>query len=166
MKKLIAFLLLLPVFALADPGAATRYLINEPASLMDIGLVRINLFLRDEGDDITETLRVLGQEDARVISVARYDFASDVIVIEYFISNVSDKKETCRGVLENVVGLQIMIPRLIGHTDYSSGDEPEDLSASIAHRVEVRCLEWATPGSTIGRRMLTKEEIFWTGDDE
>ena len=42
MKKLTALPLLLPVLASADPGAATRWLINEPANLLDIGMMRVN----------------------------------------------------------------------------------------------------------------------------
>ena len=40
MKKLIELLLLVPIVASADPGAVTRYLMNEPVSLFDLGMLR------------------------------------------------------------------------------------------------------------------------------
>ena len=40
MKKLLA--LILPLIANAQPGPATRYLVNEPATLFDIGMMRLD----------------------------------------------------------------------------------------------------------------------------
>ena len=45
MKQLTAVLLLSPLLGSADPGPATKYLIDEPASLMDIGPLRMRLDL-------------------------------------------------------------------------------------------------------------------------
>lgn len=42
MKKLIA-LLLLPFAANAEPGPTTQYLMTEPASLFDVGMVRLDI---------------------------------------------------------------------------------------------------------------------------
>jgi len=40
MKNLTALLLLLPAIASADPGPATKYLMNDPASMLDIGILK------------------------------------------------------------------------------------------------------------------------------
>ena len=45
MKQLTAVLLLSPLLGSADPGPATKYLIDEPASLVDIGPLRMRLDL-------------------------------------------------------------------------------------------------------------------------
>ena len=40
MKKIIA-ILLIPMIVNAEPGPATQYLTNEPATLLDVGMMRL-----------------------------------------------------------------------------------------------------------------------------
>ena len=50
MKNLAAILLLFPVLASADPGPATQHLLDEPATLMDVGIIRLAAVIRNNQD--------------------------------------------------------------------------------------------------------------------
>lgn len=47
MKKSLCILAALPSLAFANPGPATQYLIDEPASLLDSGMLRAELLLNE-----------------------------------------------------------------------------------------------------------------------
>ena len=83
MKRLILFLVFFPTFALGDPGPATRFLMNEPASLMDVGLAAMARELRSGDDSINERMNAElgGQKSMSMGSSATYDFLSDEIQI-------------------------------------------------------------------------------------
>lgn len=78
MERLIALLLLLPVLASAGPGGATRYLINEPASLMDIGIDRGRYAIQDLQSYLEEAVQVrAGKSTVNSINTMMYYHFSD-----------------------------------------------------------------------------------------
>ena len=85
MKKLILLTAIFPLLALADPGPATRYLMNQPASLMDIGLIRANRYLDRSRNQLEKKLKEQGDENAFVLAAAKYDFDNDIIGISFSI---------------------------------------------------------------------------------
>lgn len=146
MKRLILILMLFPVLAFADPGSATRYLINEPASLMDIGLLRAKIDLADAGDIIRD--KVNQADDARA-NMSRvfiyYEFADDLIVISSDLGISLDLpsdslKAKCFDVLTALrFYTDVHFVTWFQHSGYAKTDNPEDLSWEVASRTELRC---------------------------
>ena len=167
MKKLI-FLLLLPAVASADPGPATRYLINEPASLLDVGLLRAQEYLDGKRIVLENQLKEQGAENAFVLATANYDFENDLISIGYSILlDTSVVRKTCHVVLSDreVMLLKPLLFAWFSHRgEYVSTDRPEDFHNSLATRVEVSCGDGKTRGVK-GKRKLDGDKTYWTGGD-
>jgi hypothetical protein len=83
MKKFLAPLLLFPVLSFADPGPATRYLIDESASLMGIGILRAELRLAQSRGSFTKIYE--DSSGVKIVSLSTaviYDYKDDTLNLE------------------------------------------------------------------------------------
>ena len=89
MKKFAAILLfLLPLLANAEPGPVTQYLINEPASLLDIGMVRLDTLTTEFEKRVGLHWTVDGEmQFFRAEVNSRYEPDDDRIYVSFSIAN-------------------------------------------------------------------------------
>ena len=97
----------------ADPGPVVSWLINEPASLLDLGLLRLNLYLEKEG--------VFVQDPEGVTTSAYVDYFLEAnrikIIVNYFeqsIKKTVELREICKRVITRL--------RRFGYIDPDSGN--------------------------------------------
>lgn len=157
MKRLTVLLLLLPVLAPADPSAATRYLMNEPASLMDIGLLRAQLHFHNTVDPIfTEDFESL--DPNLIISTGiEYKFDDDLFVIFSYIRWSKDPKARCERLIDKYVSVaKSTMLSFFSHVGFTRSNEPADLENAIFSRIEVHC----GGGGVNGRRKFLEHEIY------
>jgi len=164
MKRVI-LLLFFPLLAFADPGAATRYLMNEPASLMDIGLLRANISLDANAKDMTTFARHKTEnDDLRIYASAEYKYADDLIIFELFLGSSKDSLgEECDHVISNYSKFVLSrVDPWFFHAGFLRKTQPEELETLLKERIEMRC----KTGQVSARRRLLEDEIFWLKEDE
>lgn len=132
MKRSI-LLLLFPLLAFADPGAAMRYLINEPASLMDLGLVRLDIRLAEYRETIGPNIDELAKTDLHGYSFSStYNADKEEISVRLWIlpKDSSQAVAACQNLLPIVRSpVEHGIRTLFFHADSpSSNDQPEPLA--------------------------------------
>lgn len=156
MKSLRALLLLLPMTASADPGAATRYLMNEPASMLDIGIVRIaqdievrRIYVAEQYAIATSTANVL------VTTSADYSYDDDNVRIHFYIGTDSSRnaENGCRNLVADLgPALKSLVLVAFTHHGYTTSGYTEDLSEQIVRRTEILC--WV-------RNLATEENVLY-----
>ena len=164
MKTLTVLLLLLPFLATADPGNATRWLMNEPASLMDIGLLRAQIRL-DAEDLLMNSIDYYEEnEDIAIDSSIGYDFERDTIFVSIYLRNAKRPKGLCKILLKHYVntvsiGLKYWFP----HAEYSTEETPKDLVDRLRERVELQCHASSNEEEPAaeGRRTLLDAKVYW-----
>lgn len=173
MKRLIP-LLLLPVLAFADPGAVTKYLINESASLMDIGILRTELRLSQS----VASFRKAYEESSGVNIVSLetaviYDYKDDTLNIEIrpLVIDPKNAEQGCKSVQTSSHGwLSGVIPNLFDHAGYHASNRPENLPEHVAERTVVYCMAQTYPrrNNIVTVRMYLNSEkisVMRHGDD-
>lgn len=149
MKRLLATLLMLPPLAIADPGPATRYLIDESASLMDIGILRAELRLVQSRDSFTKIYEdSSGVKIVSLLTDVIYDYKDDTLNLEIrpLVREPGNAEQGCRDLQTASHGwLRDVIPYLFGHTGYHASNRPEDLPKQIAERTVVYCIAQTYP---------------------
>lgn len=156
MKSLTALFLLLPVVALADPGAATRYLMNEPASMLDIGIVRIaqdievrRIYLAEQYADATSSGNVL------VTTSADYSFGDDNVLIHFYIGTDSSEKaeDGCRNLIAELgPDLRNLVVVAFAHHGYTTNGYTDELGEQMVRRTNIICLV---------RNLTTEENVLY-----
>lgn len=140
---LLAALALLPATTGAEPGEAIRYLMEEPASLMDVGFIRLNAYLRENADTITAALN---EQDpvTRFSSVqiaAEYYPTSDEITI--LVAGFTDRNPSPAGCQDVIKVLRTIVPKLLEdsftHYAHQSEDQPDELVAELSDRTHLAC---------------------------
>ncbi len=126
--KLLPFLLLLPTFVSADPGPATKYLMNEPASLFDLGVHRADAWMFESKEYAQRIIHALGDKDAYItLAVSFYDVDDDLIVMEYRLIDSKNERRSCENMTRGA-GLSVgIIMRWFSHAGYTTSGRPEDL---------------------------------------
>ncbi len=145
MKQIALALLLLSITAMADPGSATRYLMNEPASPMDIGMMRLDNTLSSLQHETQESYRRGagngGEESGLVFWPAAYILADDLIYVEMCVvcagGDLEKRCKTAIGELKRWLSGLIMLP--FGHHGYSMQNEPESLEDNLKSRTQIGC---------------------------
>jgi len=121
MRKL-AGALLLPFVANAQPGATTQYLISEPATLLDIGMVRLDSltteFERRVG--LSWTANGGGREHFEAEINTNYDPDDDKIYVSFLVMNSEatnpQMEEGCRSAMGQMkIWLGKSLPDLFLH---------------------------------------------------
>jgi len=138
MKKLIVLLLLFPVVTFADPGSATQYLINEPASMMDIGMMKLNMQLLEMKSQI---IKSIDGDPKRVKLSASYDYSEDKILVQF---TVQKEGETAATACDTAIArLRFILPVHVivafQHFGYETKNKPVGFNAEIQDRVQLIC---------------------------
>ena len=102
-----AVLLLIPLLISAHPESATKYLIDEPASMMDIGLLRMKLDLTEF--TVPPVTRIIVDEGENGITGlamdTQYDYANDMIIVRVYLFGESEKADQkCKSTVSMFVG--------------------------------------------------------------
>lgn len=143
MRSVFALLLLCPLLALADQGAATRYLMTEPASLMDIGLLRLDQSLEEMSDRFGQWYETdTGVEGVSVSTEAEYLLEDDRIRIHVLISVESTQRgeSGCRDLIRPMKGhVARLESRAFRHDGYDGRNRPKNLENEILNRTQILC---------------------------
>jgi len=173
MKRLLP-LLLFSFIAAADPGPATRWLMNERASLLDIGIIRLDLHLESDGEYWSEvfsshliTVEQLSADEIPFVHTigAHYDYDDDLIVA-WFSARYGQELpkgavEACKWLLNSQNrSLSDAASRWFGHYGYVNTSRPENLDEQIDGRVELRCEVHGTDQAVNVRRRLGSDQVF------
>jgi hypothetical protein len=144
MKKFVA-VLLIPSFVLAEPGQVTRYLMNEPASLFDVGMVRVQA-LSTWAEGQVRAAWMSGAElkpiDAGI--EVYYSPESDRIYITISAMEESGTyvqlQKGCKRALDQLgIVMARNLPELFQHVGQQVPSEPSAFRATLPEIVELRC---------------------------
>ena len=146
MKRLYC-LLLLPLCSQAAPGGVTQYLINEPASMLDVGMLRL--------DNLTIWFRgAVGLYWRHVDINSEYDPDTDRIYISISASDTSSTAEQmsdgCREALRQLgIVISKSLPDLFQHVGYRNPMEPKELGSTLHGMVELSCSVYGRSSSDL-----------------
>ena len=165
MRLFLTLLLLFPLIASADPSATTRWLMNEPASLLDIGLLRAQLTLDDRDRTLNSFTWHKESEDLRIDSSIGYDYERDLIFVSIILTSADDPKSVCGTLIrEYAATVLVYLEYWFKHSEYSTSSTPDDLISQLQKSVELRCRFFDSQGKQVGvgKRMFLGKEIAWT----
>ena len=126
----------------AEPGKYTRWLISDPATMMDLGMHRLRkYFSGDQWDGVS--------------TQAIYDYEADKIILSstYFEAflDLAETKEVCRDYLAQVrqaaglredgtplIGTSSLFSKMFMHTGFSNMNMPENLPKEVDKLIRVR----------------------------
>lgn len=163
MRKFLVVTVFLPLSILAAPDSTTLFFMNEPASLFDVGMHRLQAY----ADDSTESMTAQYWDGAKSDPeskyrsgnmYASYDWADDMIYVYFSIADeqaVEQQMENgCRAVLRLLrINTSKSIWRMFAHY----GQERENLNGSMVKglydKFELRC--WIHDYQSNGRFYAT-----------
>jgi hypothetical protein len=166
-------LLLIPMVANAEPGPATRYLAGEPASLFDIGMLRLDRL----ASEFRNRVGLHWTDDGeyhwfRAEINASYVPEDDKIYIGFSIMDSEptqqQMEEGCRNaMLQMNIWVQKSLPGLFLHTGYEHGDSsvPPDLDKNLRNMFEIRCY-FSSSRDTSEGRFWASRTLGPLGDDQ
>lgn len=145
MKKLIALLLLLPLLASAEPGKTTRWLMNERATLFEIGFMRAEGWIQSEEENFGEHyFHVSGVRADSVWTYALYIHDDDNYLFGVGFSDskstVELMKSTCEEILQRYFGvMRIKLRHWFTHYIDAPGGLPDDFFNALESRSKMEC---------------------------
>ena len=169
MMKRAILPLFFPLLALGDPGAATRYLMNDNVSMLEFGLFRMNYELKDEvlPKLISQNSDIANHEDFEVRIGGGYNWDDDLITVLITIKPATkDAEKRCKEAIEstrlNVWG-GVRYGFWFTHMIFAPKSEPENLADELTERTELRCDMHKVPkGAVLVRRKLGSEDYSVT----
>lgn len=170
MRKTVA-LLLLPLFASAEPGSTTQYLLNEPATLLDISMIRLD-DLTDEFENRVGLHWTDGEEmkwfKAEVNS--NYEPDDDKIYVSFLAMNSEANEEQmaegCRNAMSQMnISLMKSLPNLFLHVGYEDSSVPADFYTGLKEMFEIRCY-FSSGKSTAEGRFWAHRKLGSLGDSD
>jgi hypothetical protein len=160
MKKMIA-ILLLPALAYAGPGPVTRYLMYEPASLFDVGMIRLQSLTRwaESNVGFAWTLHGKLKPVGKGIN-AHYSFEDDrIYIVIYAMDEAATEVQMQEGCQKALQQLRIVVvkslPQLFQHNGFDSPTELTNLFHSLVNMFELRCYV-SGHDSSVGRFWATQ----------
>jgi hypothetical protein len=161
MRTLLA-ILLLPVLAQAVPGNVTRYLVSEPASLLDLSMLRLQVFASEFENRVGLHWTDNGEYRFFKATVhASFDADDDRFYV--YISARSDEPndeqmaEGCEHAMGQMnIWLLKSMPGLFLHTAYDGDSLPPDFFKELSAMFEIRCSFAAWGDSSKGRFWATR----------
>ena len=169
MRKTLA-LLLVPALASAEPGPTTRYLIDEPATLMDIGMVRLD-DLTDEFENRVGLYWTDGEEmrwfKAEINSY--YEADDDKIYVTFLVMNSEPNDEQmaegCGNAMSQMnISLMKSLPSLFQHVGVEDTATPAGFNSGIRDVFEIRCY-FSSGRDTSEGRFWAHRKLGTLGDD-
>ena len=156
--KWILVLLLSPVVAHADAVSMSKMLKGEPASLLDVGMIRLELLTRDFGRRVGVywTTASGTREPFRASINTSYDGENDRIYVSFFAmdSTATDAqmREGCEDAMEQVsIWIWKGLPSLFLHEGFDNTVEAAEPYRAIADLFELTCYISAADDSSVGR---------------
>ncbi len=139
-----ALLLLLPAFSIAEPGPAAQYLLQEPVTLMDLGLERMNREVDVHGRQIETLIRTQTDDtDLEVFASARYDDLDDLFLLTYILRQADDARTYCTLAFNRYSDEEAFFAVVVGwfakYRFVESLEDPDALYNGIVSRTEIRC---------------------------
>jgi hypothetical protein len=170
MKKIIA-MLLMPMIANAQPGPATQYLINEPATLLDVGMMRLETLTTEFENRVglhwTEND---GMKFFQAETNARYEADDDKIYVSFLVMSSEPSEvqmaEGCRNAMMQMnIWLLKSLPGVFLHTGYDDPSVPEDFYPGLKEMFELRCY-FSSGRDTSEGRFWAHRKLGALGDSE
>lgn len=144
MKKIVA-LLLFPISVIAEPGPTTQYLINERATMLDIGMMRLNTLTTE----FRERVGLFWMENEeptlfRAEIYSQYDPDDDKIRVSFSIMNseptAPQMADGCKNAMMQMnIWLMKSLPRLFLHTGYDDPSTRMEFDQGLKEMFELRC---------------------------
>ena len=156
MKKLIV-LLLFPYVVNANPETTFQYLINEPATLLDVGLVRLD-DLTDEFENRVGLHWTEGEQmkwfNAEINSY--YDSDEPKIVVSFLIMSSEPSQEQmedgCRNAMSQMrIWLLKSLPGMFLHEGFEDPSVPDDFYSGLLDMIEISCYFSSSRDTSQGR---------------
>ncbi len=144
MRRYLIVLLLLPSMTVAEPGPAAQYLLQEPVTLMDLGLERMNREIDIHGRQIEDLIRTqTADSDLEVFASARYDDLDDLFLLTYILREADDPQTYCSLAFNRYSDEEGFFAIVVGwfakYRFVESLEDPDALYNGIAGRTEIRC---------------------------
>jgi hypothetical protein len=144
MKRLM-LLFLSPALVCAELGPTTQYLMNEPASLFDIGMVRLENLIGYWEKQMTSNYKARSKSDPVGGNVNAYYRAEDDKI--YVVLSTMDESATeeqmeagCRYALQHIrIYVRKNLHVLFQHVGYRDPSEPAALVSTVGEMFELRC---------------------------
>ena len=160
MKRLILFFLF-PALVCAAPGPATQYLMNEPASLFDVGMLRLHHLIGYWEKQMTFNYKLKSQSDPVGGNVNAYYRPEDDKI--YVVLSTMDESATeeqmeagCRYALQHIrIYVRKSLHVLFQHVGHSDPSKPFALHSAVGEMFELRCYVSAHD-SSVGRFWATQ----------
>ena len=156
MWKFIA-MLLMPVLAHAELGSTTQYLINERATLLDIGMMRLETLTGEFERRVGIHWKDKGTAKYfRPQINALYEPDDDKIYVYFSVmdSSPTDEQmaEGCESAMTQMnIWLRKALPQLFLHTGYNGASVPVELPQELSEMFELRCYFSSDRDSSEGR---------------
>lgn len=163
MKKLLA-LLLLPLAANAQPGPTAQYLMNEPATLFDIGMMRLDALTAafEERVGLSWTAGDGQREFFKAAVNANYAVRDDKIYVSFLVMNsdatAKQMEEGCRVATEQMsIWLSKSLPALFMHAGGSGPADANQVSERLRDMFVLRCYVSSKHDTAEGRFWASKK---------
>ena len=156
MKTFVA-MLLFPIIVTAEPGSVTQYLMNEPATLLDVGMVRLDTltteFEKRVGLGWTENEEM---KFFRAEVNVQYEPDDDRIYVGFLIMNSepsdAQMEEACENAMWQMsIWLRKSLPGLFLHIGYDDPSKPPDLYKAFQEIIVLRCYFSSARDTSQGR---------------
>ena len=157
MKKFFMLCLLPLGTVCAEPGDLTQYLMREPATLFDIGMVRLETLATEFENHVAIPNPATGEPFQAVVS-SEYDSAEDRIYVGFMIMNSeatdSQLEEACGASFRQMgIWLTKSLTSLFSHVGPIVPSTPENLLDGLSKMVVMTC--YVSSGTN------TAEGRFW-----
>lgn len=147
MRKLAATLVLLPLPAVAAPDSTTQYFMNEPASLFDLGMYRLETFGNRTGSSMTLLYAEGAELDIAHTAgkvTATYDPDADMIYVAFSvadeIANAQKMENGCRAVLRTLrIDVSKSVWRMFSHYGQPRNATSQATLEAFYDKFELRC---------------------------
>lgn len=144
MKKGLA-ILLVPIMANPQPGPATQYLISEPATLLDVGMMRLETLATEFENRVG--LHWTENEEMTFFQPeinTQYEPDDDKIYVSFLVMSSEPSEaqmaEGCQNAMAQMnISLLKSLPGLFLHTGYDDPSIPSDFYSDLRDSFEIRC---------------------------
>ena len=157
--KRLALLFLLPLAASAEPGPITQYLMQEPATLFDVGMLRLERLTSEFRNRVAmnwSTRPDTGEPRRADVNVS-YDEDDDRIYVGFLVMNSSasetEMEEICGSAFRNMgIWLGKSSTSLFSHAGRSDdAGAPDGFSTALTEMIVMRCYISSSTNSAEGR---------------
>lgn len=163
MRNIVAVIVFLALPILAAPDSTTQYFMNEPASLFDLGMHRLQALGDRSSGDMTLMYREGAKTDQKMTYGsgninASYDPEDDMIYVYFSVAdeqaNEQQMENGCREVLRLLrINTSKSIWRMFAHYGQERDNPSEPMVKALYDKLELRC--WIHDYKSNGRFWAT-----------